>query len=80
MLNIEMILTGIPIKEEKNASDVKTLRIESTLWFEVFDAMYKDNGITIMVASAVKNEILVNIFRPFLSKKTTSLYKNYIIS
>lgn len=75
-----MILTGIPIKEEKNASDVKTLRIESTLWFEVFDAMYKDNGITIMVASAVKNEILVNIFRPFLSKKTTSLYKNYIIS
>ncbi|WP_176527686.1 sodium:proton antiporter [Bacillus sp. AFS023182] len=79
LLNIETMLKGMPNKEVKNASDIKTLRIDSTLSSEVIDEMNREVGITIIVVSAVKNEILVNTFRFFLSKKFTSLYKNYII-
>lgn len=72
------MLKGIPIKEAKNASDVKTLRIDSMLSAEVFNDMYKEVGITKIVTSAVKNEISVNIFRFLLFKKFISLHKNYL--
>ncbi|MUK89298.1 sodium:proton antiporter [Ornithinibacillus sp. L9] len=72
LLNIDIILKGVPNTEAKNASDIKACRIDSALSFEVLDDMYVQVGITIIVASAVKIEILVNIFRFFLSKKDSA--------
>ncbi|WP_335515929.1 sodium:proton antiporter [Neobacillus drentensis] len=70
LLNIEIMLKGTPIKELKNASNVKIRRIDSTLLLDVLDDIYKDVGKTIIVARAVKNENFVNTFRFFLSKKS----------
>jgi hypothetical protein len=79
LLNIEIILIGIPIKDAKNASNVKTLRKDSTLSLDVSDEIYKDVGKIIIVARAVKNDNFVNTFRFFLSSKNTSLQINYNI-
>ena len=69
----------MPNTEAKNARFAKTRMIGSTLSSEALVYMYTEIGIIIIVASAVKNEILVNILRSFLFKKFTSLYENYII-
>ncbi|EAR65896.1 hypothetical protein B14911_09987 [Bacillus sp. NRRL B-14911] len=52
------MLKGMPIKEMRNTSNPNTFGI----------GVYMDIGITIIVTIAIMNEILVNIFRFFLSK------------
>lgn len=80
MLNIETMLKGRPNKGRINASNTKEPRKGFMLPSEVLDNMYIEAGVIIIVANAVKNEILVNTLKFFLSKQFTLRYKKYIIS
>ncbi|MFY4675059.1 sodium:proton antiporter [Bacillus anthracis] len=79
LLNIEMKLKGTANNEAQNVTDIKTFNIDSTFALEVSAEMHKDIGIIEIVANAIKNEILVNVFKFSLFKKLPPFTKNIIV-
>lgn len=73
VLNIEMMLNGILNTELRNISKANIFIIDIVFSFKVIIEVNIDRRTTLIVAIAILNEILVNIFRFFLSKKLTSL-------
>ncbi|AGG05031.1 MULTISPECIES: hypothetical protein [Bacillus cereus group] len=79
LLNIEMKHKGTANSEAKNVTDIKNFDINSTLALDVSAEMHKDIGIIVIVANAIKNEILVNTFKFSLFKKLPPFTKNIIV-
>lgn len=79
LLNIEMKLKGTANSEAKNVIDIKNFDIDSTFALDVSAEMHKDVGIIVIVANAIKNEILVNTFKLSLFKKLPPFTKNIIV-
>lgn len=79
LLNIEMKLKGTANNEAKNVIDIKNFDIDSTFALDVSAEMHKGVGIIVIVANAIKNEILVNTFKLSLFKKLPPFTKNIIV-
>ncbi|MGX5587759.1 hypothetical protein ACWKTX_29615 [Bacillus thuringiensis] len=61
------------------AKMIKNFDINSTFVLDVSAEMHKDIGIIVIVANAIKNEILVNTFKFSLFKKLPPFTKNIIV-
>lgn len=79
LLNIEMKLKGTANNEAENVIDIKNFDIDSTFALDVSAEIHKDVGIIVIVANAIKNEILVNTFKLSLFKKLPPFTKNIIV-